>query len=319
MRKFIIKTMIVVVSWLLPLYILQFLYDKTAQQVYDRWPYDKINMAFEKPQNADLVIMGNSRGTGNYIPQILDSILEMKCCNLSLSGYPFNFNYNMVFQPYIKRNSLPRFIIQDVGPFAFFQDFNPIYRIEFLPYINRPEFGFYLKRCSELSEFYKFLPLKYHGQLSLCIDNFRSFILEEGDKPEWNYYRVGSNYSGKDIRPLEKDSDILKLFAQYLEDCKALNIKVVLICSPIHMKDGYSHFDMKGFKEMMTDIARKEEMPFLDYSDYYGADTLFFIDAMHLKKPAQKQFSRQVAADLKAMGWSLDSNMKNSTSLLSDH
>ena len=78
MRKFIIKTMIVVVSWLLPLYILQFLYDKTAQQVYDRWPYDKINMAFDKPQNADLVIMGNSRGTGNYIQQILDFIDQFK-------------------------------------------------------------------------------------------------------------------------------------------------------------------------------------------------------------------------------------------------
>lgn len=297
MKRFIVKTILVAFSWLLPLYILQAIYDHTAYHVYDRWPYNKINTAFDKPQNADLIVMGNSRAYGNYIPEILDSVMNLKSCNLGFSGYSFLFNDKMVLEPYLKHNTPPRIIIQDVGPFAFFEDINPPYRIEFLPYINREEFSFYIDKCPELSVFDKYLPLKYHGQLSVCWDNFWSFVKEEGDQPERKYY-MKDYFWGEDFRQLEKDPAILDLFVQYVRMCKANHIKLFFVCSPTHTVDGFAHFDMKGFRKMVNDIAKNEGIPFLDYSEIYGADTLYFIDPVHLKMHARKDFSKRVASDV---------------------
>ena len=305
MKQFIRKSLLIAISWLVVLYAFQAVYDTTAQEVYDRWPYDKINTAYNRPQDADLIILGNSRGAGNYIPQVFDSLMGMKCCNFSLSGFSFEFNYRMVYLPYIKRNKPPKYIIQDVGPFAFFDDINPAYRIEFLPYINKREFDFYLEKCTELSVLERILPIKYYGQMPVCFDNIRSFIAKEGEKPERKYYMADYLWFGG-FRPLEKDTAVINLFTHYLEDCKDMGTKVVLVCSPIHTRDGFPRFDIGGFKNLVDSIAKKEGVPFLDYSEYYGADTLFFIDPVHLKKPAQRQFSRQIAEDLKAMGWELD-------------
>ncbi len=308
MRRFITKILILAIGWLLPLYLLQAVYDHAAYQDYYKWPYEKINTAYNRQQNANLIILGNSRGAGNYVPEVMESLLGMKCCNLSLSGYTFDFDYHMVFQPYMERNIAPQYIVQDVSPWAFFQDVNPSYAIEFLPYINRPEFDFYINRCAELSVFDKYLPLKYHGQLVKCYENYKSFIAKEADKSERKYYM--KDYFGDAFYPIEKDPALLDLFSQYLKDCKARHIQVAIVCSPIHVVDGNAHFNIKGFREQLKDISHKEGVPFLDYSELYGADTLYFIDPVHLKVDAQKLFSQKVASDLKEMGWSLNETLR---------
>ena len=121
----------------------------------------------------------------------------------------------------------------------------------------------------------------------------------------FNYY-LKDYFWAEDYRPLEKDPDKLELFSRYLKDCKDNQIKVVLVCSPTHTEDGFSHFDMKGFRELVDSIAKIEGIPFLDYSEFYGADTLYFIDPVHLKKDARRIYCEKIAEDLKTMGWTLN-------------
>ena len=195
---------------------------------------------------------------------------------------------------------MPKYIILDVAPWAYFDDVNPRYNLDLLPYINRPEFDFYIETCPELSVLFKYLPFKYRGHLVDCIDKVQTILSNKVEEPKNEYFKT-NYFANEDHHPLECNSRIIELFKRFLDETKKKGVKMVIVCSPTHVKDGCSHFDMDEFHDMVDSLAENAGIPFLDYSTLYDSDTLFFKDPMHLKRYGRERFSKTIAMTLKSL------------------
>lgn len=50
---------------------------------------------------------------------------------------------------------------------------------------------------------------------------------------------------------LECDTAVVHLFCDFIDECKELETKVVLVCFPIHTDYGIKHYDMDYFWKMI--------------------------------------------------------------------
>jgi len=277
-------------------------WERYACTIEDEHPYCRINFVTNYVnENPDLVILGNSRAEDSYSDSILSAQLHKKCINLGWSGYPFNYQYHVMWRTYLKNNSSPEYVILEIGPFAFLDYVNPIYITELLPYINRPEFQFYYELCPELSWADKLsMTYKYRGKIKKIYEDYEKTINNEktpnNSSKKWN-----ANYLGKPQK-LEQDPEILSLLDTFIEECRQNDVKLICICSPIHIKDGASYFDMGSFWKLIYQHTNNKGIHVLNYQNEYGNDTTKFANPMHLNEAGKYSFSQKVAHDLDSLG-----------------
>ena len=314
MKSFIIRVVIFLVLFLsiIALFLLPItvVFEQAACRSKDLDPYSRINFVTEcKDFNADLIIIGNSRAKDGYNDALLSKETGLKCLNLGMAGYPFNFQYHIMYKTYIKQNVKPKYIIAEIGPFSFLDYTTPRYTIEMLPYIDREEFKFYYDICPELSFMDQYRIVRYAGKYeeifseiwklrgseqiqSIAVDNLE-------DVPVNVAYE--KNYLKKKKFAVERDPAIIKVFNSFLDECNAQGIQVVLVCSPIHTTDGLSHFDMEGFWSLIAEIQKGHHVKVLNYQNLYGNDLRYFANSMHLSPYGKYSFTRRIAHDLDSL------------------
>ena len=284
----------------IPLYI----FEIKAKECSSKDPYQRINyVSGLVNSNADLIILGNSRAANSYNDSILSLLIGLKCLNLGWSGYPFDYQYNVMYKTYIKQNKSPHYVLLEVSPYAFFDYANPNYIIELLPYINRPEFKFYVELCPELSWVDKILFLKYAGKLNKVRKELVSFKPSEQKiekiKKEKKMKCYSNDVGGQ--HSVECNTSIIRIFNTFIDECLENDIKVILICSPIHIKDGASYFDMEGFWKIIYQCIENKEIMVLNYQDFFGNDTIYFQDPVHLNYYGRDCYTEKVAHDLDSL------------------
>ena len=252
-----------------------------------------------KNVDADLVILGNSRAEGGYDDALMTSLSGMKCLNLGWCGYPFDFDYHVMYNTYLSQNKKPRYIIVDAGPWAFFDHVSSVYSIEMLPYINRPEFKFYVEMCPQLSKADRFLFVRYFGKLGKVIKELYSF--EHPNTNPIKEKRWSKDYFGKPQK-LECNRKIVYLFHDFLDECLAEDIEVIVVVSPMHIEDGSSYFDMDDFWTILKSCAAGTGFKIASYLDYFGNDTIYFSDPAHLNDHGRNVFSAKLIHDLDSVG-----------------
>ena len=303
MKFFLIKISLFLTLFLLICGIPLLMFEKEAKQCYSRPPYHRLNWISNlKNVNANLIILGNSRAAGGYNDSILSENMGKRCINCGLAGYPFDYQYHIMYQTYLKNNTVPSYIILDVGPWAFFDYYNEKYIIEMLPYINRKEFDFYIDICPELSKADKLIMARYSGLMRNVFHEL--YLFRHPEKDYWNSLKITewNHDMFTSMNKLEQNDSIIQLFKTFLDECSEQGIKVVLVCSPIHQHDGARWFDMAGFWNIIYDCVSTKNATILDYGDLYGNDTIYFIDPMHLNKKGQTNFSTKLAHDLDSLG-----------------
>lgn len=297
MKRFIIRVILftaallaIVSAFVYPLT----LYFEHQAFISPRPPYVNMNRVDSlHGVDADLIILGNSRGEGHYSDTLLSALTGMKCLNLGLTGFPFNYQYHIMYEPYIQYNKAPKVIIQDIGPWAFFGYAMPKYSIEMTPYITRPNYRFLRDICPEISYFDQFRLIRYTGRIGKVIKELKNLSIQPEEISQ--EYRKGYV---KHQEPLECDTAIIHLFSQFIDECEQRNIRLVLICSPIHGEDGLRFFDMEGFWRIIGDVTRGKNVEVWNLSETYSSDTSYFRDAMHLNNVGMLDFTRQVAEKL---------------------
>ena len=297
MKKFLINIAILGVIICIVWYALVFpffhYYEERAFNNDDLAPFSDINYASNARNiDADLVLIANSRG-GAYNLPTLNEELKMKCSGLIIAGYPFDYQYNLMFKPYMEHNKAPKYIIQDVGPWAFFDYVLDKYTIEMLPYIDRPDFAFLKDKCPEKTKYSDLKIVRYAGKaLGVYSELKKMNRFTSGNWVTVKSYRK-SNLSDK--MPLENNPEIIDLFSKYLDECRNLGIKVILVFSPIHMQDGGARFDLKGFEGIIRQVTKGKDVTLLDYHDMFGSDTLYFNDSMHLNSKGSMIFTKELS------------------------
>lgn len=267
-------------------------------------PYYSLNKVYNAVDvNADLIVLGNSRAQGHYDEQIISADLGIKCLNLGWSGYPFDYQYYIIYKAYMRQNAKPRYIITDISPYAFFNYISPNYVLELLPYITKPEFKFYEDLCDEISVSDQFLLVRYAGMFDKVIKEIGK-LREEEEKSET---ATGSILPFHDLEELTKaehldiNPKILNTFIKYIDECLANDIKMIFVCSPMHINICREKLPLQEFWQLINGIVADKDITILDYSDLFDSDTTYFSDPFHLNPMGKSLFSQKLSHDLDSM------------------
>lgn len=305
MKRFIFEVIAVLLIAFLPFYILQGVIDKKAKTCY-KPPYSSFNYIYNGTLNADVVIFGNSRAQCHYYGDLMDSLLDCNCYNLGLSAHSFDYQYNLQIIPYLKKNEIPKLMVLEVGPQAFFGQWNPHFRKEFLPFVKNDCFTFYMNICKEVSWKDIYLPFKYYGfGLDGYIPFFKKIIIDDS---QYSYrdcfhqiWKPKYQVNFPDILyPLEKNDTIIQYFTEFINLCKNKNVPLLLVCSPMHKEDFYDKCQMTEFWQLIDSLA--PNIPKLDYSLMFGSDTTYFAESTHLNLLGAEVFTTKFAHDVDSLG-----------------
>ena len=276
-------------------------FEKKARESTDVIPYSRINMAGNlNHADADLIVLGNSRAVYSYNDSILSAMTGKKCLNLGLTGYSFEFQYNVMYKRYLLHNDKPQIIIMEVGPVAFFKHIGNPYSLEMLPYVNQDDFKEYIAMCPELTVADKIMFFRYFGKLDLVVKALCKF--ENHPKKDrlrttnWERENDSIRYG------LEYDTAIVHLFCDFVDECNEQETKLILVCSPMHGDLGKRRYDIDNFWKIIKHYVAGKNVSVLIYQDFFGSDISFFADPMHLNKQGKDLFTVQLAHDLDSLG-----------------
>ena len=299
MKRFLFRLTLFFITLAVICIIPCWIFEKKAKECTDIAPFSRFNMVVNS-FNADVVVLGNSRAELSYNDSLLSALTGKKCLNLGVSGYPFDFQYNVMYKRYLLHNEKPHTIIVEVGPVAFFKHTVNPYTIELLPYVNDDDYRAYIDLCPELTIADKIMFVRYFGKLDLVMKTVNKF--EKHTKKnnlrttDWEKENDSIKYG------LECDTAIVHLFCDFIDECKEQETEVLLVCSPIHADFGSRLYDMDNFWKIIKYCTRGKRMPIISYQDFFGSDKRYFADPMHLNKYGKDCFSIQLAHDLDSLG-----------------
>ena len=252
---------------------------------YDDWDT-------KKNINADLVLMGSSRGWVHFDPRFFEKEFGQKAVNISFNGHPDIIAAILRLKNYLAKNKPPKFAILNFDPYSYpgsipntsyFIGKNYYSRFAFLPSKENEELLNYFKfKTSE-----KYIPLyaifKYQ-QLRDCVLLEQENIFKEGfecNDEVWDTIKYPIN--GYDRSGYIKANDIGSLKKQLLAFkslCHSKKIKLLCIQTPIYK----CIYDGRAFAQSAA-ICKSLGIPFLDANKpiIYNDITNFY-NANHLNK-----------------------------------
>ena len=259
-------------------------------------PYFSINKVYGSAGvDADLLIMGNSRADEHYDDALIGDTLGLRCYNIGCHGNPIEFQYHVMLKAYLNRNTKPKYVLLDISPFSMFKYLSSRRSFEFLPYLSRPEFSYYINSCRVFKPCDRLLLPRYAGVMYQVFKGLQSFNTVPAPKSE-AYQPIIMN----EPVPLEQEAENIAAFYDFIGYCIDNGMKLILVCSPMHEDHYCKYVDMDAFWKQVDEAVDGRNVTVLDYATLYGSDTRYFHDLLHLNKFGRTQFSKTIAHDLKA-------------------
>ena len=254
-----------------------------------------------KESNEDILIMGSSRASHHYVPDIITERIGMSCFNVGQDGNGIVLQYGrwkMVSERYT-----PKMIIYDISnSYDLLINDNMAYIDRLKPFcddkvVRKYVSGLFplesIKLLSHLYRYnYKFLEL-----LSDCARN--------GDYREMSGYLPLMGCIREDVakekcnlpkeQSMEYDYVKYDLLEQLLVEAEEKGTKVVFVISPSWAGGEYE----SGAYSKLSDLAEKHGIPFLTFFDSeicFRQD--YFKDSSHLNDEGARAFTKELISKL---------------------
>ena len=309
MKRFIIKISIFFAIVYAAAWGLDYIISKGLLQMED-YRFMSYNDMLNDNIDADIIILGNSRGFSHFEPWTIDSICGMPTYCLGIGGYPINvqlLKYNCY-----KQYNTPRYIIHQVDHMTM-KMLNAPHQHQseqFLPLLYnktmRAELGRVGYTWKDL-----YIPLYRYWGYQMVIKNglleylgLKHYISEPSrlghhyERGSWD----GSELAKMDTINATMDTAAIRLFEQYMQQCHDDGIKVILVNSPTYLG---AFEKIKGIDKVnayFDSIASAYNTVYWNYNVDYPLcnDTANFCVSVHMNPEATHQFSVDFANDLKA-------------------
>lgn len=258
---------------------------------------------------ADVVILGNSRGFSHFEPWTIDSICGLSTYCLGLGGYPINvelLKYNC-FRLYNK----PRYIIHQVDymTMKMLQAPHQHQSEQFLPLIYDKTMRGELRRVGYTwKDLY--IPLYRYWGYQMVIKNglleglgVKHYVSDPSrmghhfERGTWN----GAELAQMDTIVATMDSAALCEFEKYMRRCHEEGIRVVLVNSPTYIGATNKTKGLDRVNAYFDSIASAYNTVYWNYNENYDLcnDTANFCVSVHMNPEATHEFSVDFARDLK--------------------
>ena len=266
---------------------------------------------------ADVVILGNSRGFSHFEPWTIDSISGLSAYNLGLGGYPINVEL-MKYNLYCAYNHQPKYIVQQV-------DYMTIQTItaphnhqseQFLPLIYDRPIRNDLKRVGytwkdlyiPLYRYWGYQMVIKNGLLEILgIKHYVSHPTRQGHHYEQGTWD-GTELAKRDSFDAILDTTAMRVFEDYMQQCQHDGIKVILVNSPTYVGANQKTKGLDKVNAYFDSIASAYNTVYWNYNVDYPLcnDTANFCVSVHMNPQATHQFSIDFANDLKVYIGSLE-------------
>ncbi|MCW3121244.1 MAG: hypothetical protein JWQ38_736 [Flavipsychrobacter sp.] len=272
--------------------------------------YSEWNDLYAGKINADLIIMGTSRAWVQISPKIIDSMMHLNSYNLGMDGAAFRLQYER-FKIYLRHNRKPKYIIQEVGYTTLILNNSLSGPNQYLPYLNDTAVWRITQNSEtpfDLADLY--FPLyKYNNELPLIKEGIRSYF---GKGVQSAKYK---GYQGKDMAwdglfeefkkmhpngheyPIDKAA--VAVFTEYLDFCKANDIKVFMVYTPVYYEALKYVIKPEEVFDILRNYSATYHIPFYDHrtdSLNYSMDN--FYNSQHLNRKGSEVFSRELAQEV---------------------
>ena len=274
--------------------------------------YEIFDQIMKGDMNHDVLIMGNSRGFSHFNTAIIDSVCNTDSYNIGLGGYPFNVQI-AEYQCYKKHNALPKVIIQETSfsTFGYMDICHQHDSQRFFPTVYDKTMRKELRRLG-----YGFLELycplyRYNGYQMVIKNGLLEFLHLKHfvDRPTYKGFSPEKGpWNGTEAAKIETikgsfDERSVKLFEDFLADCKQNNIYVLLVNSPVYAPTTAKVENMEELNSYFSETARKYGFTYLNYTKDYDLcnDTSNFCVSVHLNPEGTDKFTIDFANKLDSL------------------
>ena len=283
---------------------------KSKQEEFAVW-----NDIYDSKINADVLIMGSSKARMMVSPFTLQEALHLTSYNIGMDSWQFSMQYAR-FQVYLQHNRKPSYIIQVID-IPFFSDRADLYdAVQFIPYLHDTIISNITDRYTgRFTTAEKYIPFfKYNQHLSL---------IKEGLSRYFNLFQFYKGFNPRGFHPYQLTWDntfdhfkqanpngirigitkrVLDEYDAYLQYCKANNIKVIMVYTPVYYEEPAYINNAAEIKGLFTTLSQKYDMPIIDNSnDTLSLHKKYFFNSQHMNKTGADIYGPMLAEEVKGM------------------
>lgn len=309
MKRFLIKsTIFAIVLWGLA-WGMDYMISKGFQRMED---YRSMSW-YEMQQgtiNADIVIMGNSRGFSHFEPWTIDSICGTTTFCLGLGGYSITVE-DMKYKYYRLYNKKPKYIIQQIDYYTLRNDSAPHQHEseQYLPIFYDWRIHDDLLRVG-YTRLDLYIPLyRYWGYQMVIKNGLLEFLgikhYVRDPSRRGHHYERGA-WNGTELAKLDTihaafDPAGKAYFEQYMQRCVDEGVKVLLVNSPTYIDANLKTTGLDSVNAYFDSIAAAYNTVYWNYNENYDMclDTANFCASVHMNPEGTHQFTIDFANRLK--------------------
>lgn len=248
----------------------------------------------------DIIIMGSSRASHHYVPEIIFEKLGMSCFNAGQDGNGIILQYGR--WKMISERYTPKLLIYDVSSgFDLADNDNMTYVDRLKPFCSNNSVKNYvatlfpMENIKTLSQMYCF-NYKFIEMASDCLRD-DDFLLKAGYIPLYGHIRdeVVNKVSAEKESSITTDNVKLFYLEQLIKEANGVGVKVVFVVSPT-WKGGYLK---KEAYSVISAMADKYGVPFIDYIESDICDNPdYFEDSSHLNDKGARAFTEDFVSHI---------------------
>lgn len=317
MKKFIIRLLL----FLLPFALIAYGADRFISgklrkiNAYKEGEFSVWNDLYGGKIKADILIYGSSRAWLHIDPSIMEDNLQIPTYNIGINSHNFwleHFRHTLL----MKHCQKPKLIIHSLGMATVEKRADLFNADQFLPYMlfnKEMENAIISYRGYTKADFY--IPmLRYFGKRDALVSAVKN-ALNPSNNPikRINGFEAVTDLSWhNDLEKVKKkmkyyevkiDTATVRLFEEYIADCKKQNIRLLLLFSPEYYEGQEFTKNREDVISIYKSLSAKYQVPFIDYSaDSMSYDKKYFFNAEHLNKLGSDLFTQKLIDTLRHTG-----------------
>jgi hypothetical protein len=310
MRKYLLKITFFFIPILLTAYYADILLSnslKTSRSgEYGVW-----NDIYNGNVNSDIVIYGSSRAWVHIDPEIISKNLNLSAYNMGMDGHNLWLQY-LRHSLLLQYNVKPKIIIHSIDIFTLDKRKELYKPDQFLPYMLNNEL---MEKATSSYEGYnlfdyKIPMIRYFGRrdaishaINLIITPSRNLPDRkngyQGQDETWNDDFIKAKVKMKEYE-IKFDAATIKLFDEYLHECRNKGIKVILVYTPEYIEGQKFVKNREEMLKLFINFSLKYNIPFWNYSnDAISFKKNYFYNSSHMNKKGAELFTNKLTNALK--------------------
>lgn len=249
--------------------------------------------------NSDIIINGSSRGFVGYNASMIGKKLKLSCFNLSFNAGGYNLQQDK-FDIYIKRNKIPKVVIQNIDLAYFIKSKEIPEEWQFYPFLNNEDLENLTSKFDTKFKYFKIVPLlKYNQNFGLvkeaAVANFSSLVKKNGKTfngfcPQNRAFKLDSHnlkrfYSQKIKSNGEEEIKLLNQMIEFYRSRLKSNSKIILVWMPEHnlrLTENYKLLRKSIINELILLQKKDKNILFIDmaYDDISNFNENYY-DTFH--------------------------------------